>query len=200
MDAYVWTRCSRVKTGCSASQECLSLQRSGSTRQRYLQPPTPSLNSCHVAVDTDVLSVMSGIAVATSRCALLDLPSDPGATQAARHTNRSAATLSSPILCPKDSIDRPIIHPRLLEGDQYAHDASVDRSGGAGHEAIKDGSITKSIEDLTKQLKPEAACFMAWEGKRSGMMVLDMKESSQFPIIAEQLFIPLEAEVEFIRA
>ncbi len=68
----------------------------------------------------------------------------------------------------------------------------------AGNEAIKNGAIAKAIEDLTKQLKPEAAYFMAWEGKRSGMMVFDMKEPSQIPIIAEQLFMSMEAEVEFI--
>ena len=67
-----------------------------------------------------------------------------------------------------------------------------------GNEAIKDGSIAKTIEDLTAQLHPEAAYYMAWEGRRSGMMVFDMTDSSQIPIIAEQLFMALDAEVEFI--
>ncbi len=67
-----------------------------------------------------------------------------------------------------------------------------------GNDAIKDGSIAKTIEDLTEQLKPEAAYFMAWEGKRSGMMVFDMNDASQIPVIAEPLFMALDAEVEFI--
>jgi len=67
-----------------------------------------------------------------------------------------------------------------------------------GNEAVKDGSIAKTIESLMAQLKPEAAYFMAWEGQRSGMMVFDMKEPSQIPIIAEQLFMGLDAAVEFI--
>jgi hypothetical protein len=67
-----------------------------------------------------------------------------------------------------------------------------------GNEAVKDGSIAKTIESLMAQLKPEAAYFMAWEGQRSGMLVFDMKEPSQIPIIAEQLFMGLDAAVEFI--
>lgn len=67
-----------------------------------------------------------------------------------------------------------------------------------GNAAIKDGSIAATIENLTKQLKPEAAYYMAWEGQRSGMMVFDMREPSQIPVIAEQLFMALDAEVEFI--
>lgn len=67
-----------------------------------------------------------------------------------------------------------------------------------GNEAVKDGSIAKTVESLMAQLKPEAAYFMAWEGRRSGMMVFDMKEPSQIPIIAEQLFMGLDAAVEFI--
>ena len=67
-----------------------------------------------------------------------------------------------------------------------------------GNEAIKDGSLAKTMEGLMEQLKPEAAYFMTWEGKRSGMMVFDMTEPSQIPVIAEQLFIPLDAEVEFM--
>jgi hypothetical protein len=67
-----------------------------------------------------------------------------------------------------------------------------------GNEAIKDGSIGATIEGLMEQLRPEAAYFMAWEGKRSGMIVFDMAEPSQIPLIAEQLFLALDADVEFI--
>jgi len=67
-----------------------------------------------------------------------------------------------------------------------------------GNEAIKEGTIEKSIKDLTGQLKPEAAYFMAHDGKRAGMMVFDMTDPAQIPQIAEQLFMGLDAAVEFI--
>lgn len=66
-----------------------------------------------------------------------------------------------------------------------------------GNEAIKDGSIGKTIEGLMDQLKPEAAYFMAENGQRAGMLVFDMSDPAQIPQIAEQLFLNLDAEVEF---
>ncbi len=67
-----------------------------------------------------------------------------------------------------------------------------------GNEAIKNGAIANTVEALMEQLKPEAAYFMAWEGKRSGMMFFDMTDPAQIPVIAEQLFMAMDAEVEFL--
>lgn len=68
----------------------------------------------------------------------------------------------------------------------------------SGNEAIRNGAITKTIETLTEQLKPEAAYFFAENGMRAGMMVFDMTDPAQIPLIAEPLFHGLEADVEFI--
>jgi hypothetical protein len=67
-----------------------------------------------------------------------------------------------------------------------------------GNQAIKDGSIGQTIEELTEELKPEAAYFMAEDGKRAGLMVFDMADPSEIPQIAEKLFLNLDASVEFI--
>ena len=67
-----------------------------------------------------------------------------------------------------------------------------------GNVAVQDGTVSTTVENLMQQLDPEAAYFMAWEGKRAGMMVFDLKDPSQIPVIAEQLFMALDAEVEFI--
>lgn len=67
-----------------------------------------------------------------------------------------------------------------------------------GNEGIENGAIEKTIVDLTETLKPEAAYFMAYEGKRSGMMVFDMTDPAQIPQIAEPLFMGLNAAVEFL--
>jgi len=67
-----------------------------------------------------------------------------------------------------------------------------------GNEAIQNGAIARALEQLTERLQPEAAYYMAWNGKRAGMMVFDMKDPSQIPQIAEPLFTELEAEVTFL--
>ena len=66
-----------------------------------------------------------------------------------------------------------------------------------GNQAIKDGSIGKTIESLMKTLKPEAAYFGTLNGKRGGMMFFDLAEPSQIIQVAEPLFLGLDATVEF---
>jgi hypothetical protein len=66
-----------------------------------------------------------------------------------------------------------------------------------GNQAIKDGSMGKIIEALTQRLKPEAAYFWPEDGERAGLMVFDMGDSSEIPQIAEQLFLNLDAAVQF---
>lgn len=67
-----------------------------------------------------------------------------------------------------------------------------------GNQAIKDGSIAKTIESLTEELKPEAAYFLAEDGKRAGMLFFDMADPAQIPQIAEKLFLNLDAAVELV--
>jgi hypothetical protein len=67
-----------------------------------------------------------------------------------------------------------------------------------GNQAFKDGSLGKTLESLTKKLKPEAAYFGPSNGKRSGMMFFDLAEPSQIVKIAEPLFSNLNAEVEIV--
>ena len=67
-----------------------------------------------------------------------------------------------------------------------------------GNEAIRTGAIAETIEDLLKELTPEAAYFFADGGKRAGMMFFDMADPSQIPQLAEPLFQRLDASVEFV--
>ncbi len=69
----------------------------------------------------------------------------------------------------------------------------VDR----GNEAIKDGTLSQTIESLIDELKPEAAYFWPENGERGGMMVFDMADPSQIPQIAEPLFLNVDAAVDF---
>lgn len=70
----------------------------------------------------------------------------------------------------------------------------VDR----GNDMVDDGTMGRVIESLMEKLRPEAAYFMAEGGERAGMLVFDMKDSSEIPGIAEVLFQEADANVEFI--
>jgi hypothetical protein len=67
-----------------------------------------------------------------------------------------------------------------------------------GNEAIADGSLQSTLQNLMEQLQPEAAYFMALDGERGGIMIFDMTDPAQIPQIAEPLFASLDAAVEFV--
>ena len=67
-----------------------------------------------------------------------------------------------------------------------------------GNQAILDGSLMKTLEEMMDELKPEAAYFATGEGERGGLFVFDMSDPSQIPLIAEPLFLKLNAAVEFV--
>ena len=66
-----------------------------------------------------------------------------------------------------------------------------------GNEAIRDGTIGRTIEGLIEALSPEAAYFWPEDGERAGMLVFDMADTTQIPQIAEPLFMNLDADVAF---
>ena len=66
-----------------------------------------------------------------------------------------------------------------------------------GNEAIKDGSLQRTMESLMGGLKPEAAYFFAEDGMRTALMVFDMQDSSEVPSAAEPAFMQLNAAVSF---
>jgi hypothetical protein len=67
-----------------------------------------------------------------------------------------------------------------------------------GNEMVADGSMGQLVQTLMAKLKPEAAYFMADGGDRAGLMVFDMKKSSEIPAVAEILFQGADATLEFI--
>jgi hypothetical protein len=65
-----------------------------------------------------------------------------------------------------------------------------------GNQAIKDGSLHKIFEAAMSRLKPEVAYFFPEHGLRSAMMIFDMKDASEIPVIAEPLFAGLNARLQ----
>ncbi|MFI5799313.1 hypothetical protein [Streptomyces sp. NPDC051677] len=65
------------------------------------------------------------------------------------------------------------------------------------NEAIRNGTLTKLIEESMEQIKPEAAYFTADHGKRTAYVVFDMQDSSQMPVLSEPFFLNLDAEISY---
>jgi len=66
-----------------------------------------------------------------------------------------------------------------------------------GNEAIKSGTLPQTIESILNDIKPEAAYFAEENGKRTGFIFFDMKDTSQIPSVAEPWFLAFNAQVEF---
>jgi hypothetical protein len=64
-----------------------------------------------------------------------------------------------------------------------------------GNEAAKSGALQPTIQSTIEALKPEAAYFYPEDGKRTAIMVFDMKGSWQLPGTVEPLFQALGASV-----
>ena len=67
----------------------------------------------------------------------------------------------------------------------------------AGNAAIKNGSLPRNIESILATQKPEAAYFYEENGKRTGLICVDLQDASQIPAIAEPWFLAFDASVEF---
>ena len=68
----------------------------------------------------------------------------------------------------------------------------------AGNKAIKDGTLQKTLQATMQRLKPEAAYFFAENGVRTGLLVFNMDDVSQIPVIAEPLFMGMNAALTMI--
>ena len=65
----------------------------------------------------------------------------------------------------------------------------------AGNAAAKKDGF-KVIQTILEQQKPEAAYFIAEGGCRTGILIIDIKEASDIPRIAEPWFLALNAKIE----
>jgi hypothetical protein len=63
--------------------------------------------------------------------------------------------------------------------------------------AVKDGTVGAKMKKILDAQKPEAAYFTELCGKRTGILVVNLKEESQIPALAEPWFLTFEADVQF---
>src|SRR5690349_24371646 len=65
-----------------------------------------------------------------------------------------------------------------------------------GNTTIGAGTLPKTIESILDELKPEAAYFAEENGKRTGFVFFDLKDTSQIPAVAEPWFLAFNAHIE----
>jgi hypothetical protein len=63
--------------------------------------------------------------------------------------------------------------------------------------AVHDGSIDKKVQRILAEQKPEAAYWAEFNGKRTGLLVVELSEPSKIPTLAEPWFLTFKADVEF---
>lgn len=67
-----------------------------------------------------------------------------------------------------------------------------------GNAAIKSGRLPQVLTETMGRMKPEAAYFTADKGTRTAYFVLDVKDQSEMPSLAEPFFMEFNASVEFM--
>jgi hypothetical protein len=65
----------------------------------------------------------------------------------------------------------------------------------AGNAAAKKDGF-QAIRSILEQQKPEAAYFVAENGKRTAILIMNMQDASEIPALAEPWFLALNASVE----
>ena len=63
--------------------------------------------------------------------------------------------------------------------------------------AVKNGTIADKMKKIMEATKPEHAWFSERDGKRGGILVVNVDSPSDVPRLAEPWFLRLNAEVEF---
>jgi hypothetical protein len=66
----------------------------------------------------------------------------------------------------------------------------------AGNQAIRNGTMERTLMSALEALRPEAAYFFSDKGERSVFIVFDMERSSQLPAVTETFFMEFGAEVQ----
>ena len=65
-----------------------------------------------------------------------------------------------------------------------------------GNELARSGELGHRVQSILEALKPEAAYFSATNGRRGGVLFVEMDRASQIPAIAEPFFLTANATVK----
>ncbi len=62
---------------------------------------------------------------------------------------------------------------------------------------VRDGNAEKKLKEILADAKPEAVYFTECDGRRSCIMIVDVKDASDVPRFSEPWFLLLGADVQF---
>ena len=60
---------------------------------------------------------------------------------------------------------------------------------------VRNGTAGKTMPKLLEATKPQAAYFAEVDGKRTGFLIVDLKEASGIPALCEPWFLAVKAEI-----
>ncbi len=63
--------------------------------------------------------------------------------------------------------------------------------------AVRKGTAGERIQQILAEIKPEAAYFTEYEGRRGAILIVDIADASTIPSLAEPFFLSFNADVEF---
>lgn len=66
----------------------------------------------------------------------------------------------------------------------------------AGNKALRDPDFGRKMSELLSDIKAEAAYFTTVDGQRGCYVIVDVKDSSEIPAIAEPFFLWLNADID----
>jgi hypothetical protein len=62
---------------------------------------------------------------------------------------------------------------------------------------VKNGTAGEKVAQVMGDIRPEHVWFSERDGKRGGIMIVDVSDPSKIPSIAEPLFLAFDAAVHF---
>ena len=62
--------------------------------------------------------------------------------------------------------------------------------------AVRDGTAAAKMKRILEEIKPEAAYFTDTDGKRSGVLIVNLTDASQIPALAEPWMLLFNASIE----
>jgi hypothetical protein len=63
--------------------------------------------------------------------------------------------------------------------------------------AVREGTAGKKLQKVLDAIKPQAAYFTEQDGNRGAVLVVDLKDASAIPSIAEPWYLSFNAKCEF---
>ena len=62
--------------------------------------------------------------------------------------------------------------------------------------AVRDGTAAMKMGRILEEIKPEAAYFTDTDGKRSGVLIVNLTDASQIPALAEPWMLLFSASIQ----